>query len=116
MSEQEGDRLSLEELARRLEALRLENEKMRSENAELRGEVRSKFEGLMSRRAFLGKAGASAVGAVTAGTLPNQRAAEAAQPADLKRFCYPATMSLTACASSTKGGGPDFGSFDKLTF
>ena len=86
MSEQEGERLSLEELVRRLEALRRENEQMRSENAELRGEVRSKFEGPMSRRAFLGKAGAAAVGAVTAGTLLNQRAAEAAQPADLKRF------------------------------
>ena len=29
---------------------------------------------------------------------------------------YPATMSLTACASSTKGGSLDFGSFDKFTF
>ena len=86
MSEQEGDGLSVEELARRLEALRLENEKMRSENAELRGEARSKFEGLMSRRAFLGKAGAAAVGAMTAGTLLHQRAAQAARPADLKRF------------------------------
>src|SRR5215217_6120501 len=86
MSEQEGERLSLEELVRWLEALRRENEQMRSENAELRGEVRSKFEGPMSRRAFLGKAGAATVGALTAGTLLNQRAAEAAQPADLKRF------------------------------
>jgi GH25 family lysozyme M1 (1,4-beta-N-acetylmuramidase) len=86
VSKQEGDRPSLEELARRLEALRRENEQMRSENAELRGEVSSKFEGRMSRRAFLGKAGVAAVGAVTAGTLLNQRAAEAAQPADLERF------------------------------
>jgi len=86
VSEQEGDRLSLEELAQRLKALGRENEQMRSENAQLRGEVRSKFEGRMSRRAFLGKAGAAAVGVVTAGTLLNQREAEAAQPADLKRF------------------------------
>jgi GH25 family lysozyme M1 (1,4-beta-N-acetylmuramidase) len=61
MSEQERDRLSLEELAQR-------------------------SEGRMSRRAFLGKAGAAAVGAVAAGTLLDQRAAEAAQAADLERF------------------------------
>jgi len=98
MSEQKGGRLSLEELARRLEALRRENEQMRSENAELRGEasagsdrrrgkeIASGFEGRMSRRAFLGKAGAAAVGAVAAGTLLDQREAEAAQAADLRRF------------------------------
>jgi GH25 family lysozyme M1 (1,4-beta-N-acetylmuramidase) len=98
MSEREGDRLSLERLAQRLEALRRENEQMRSENAELRGElsagsdrmwgkeVVSKFESPMSRRAFLGKAGAAAVGAMAAGTLLHQREAEAAQAADLQRF------------------------------
>jgi GH25 family lysozyme M1 (1,4-beta-N-acetylmuramidase) len=113
MSEQDGDRLSLEGLAQRLEALGRENEQMRSENAELRGEVSalrgsetrrgevpaprgsdrrrekevaSEFEGRVSRRAFLSKAGAAAVGAVAAGTLLNQREAEAAQPADLERF------------------------------
>jgi GH25 family lysozyme M1 (1,4-beta-N-acetylmuramidase) len=98
MSEQNGDRLSLEEMARRIEALRRENEQMRSENAELRGEVStdsdrgqgkevaSEFEGRISRRAFLGKAGAAAVGAVAAGTLLDQRQAEAAQAADLRRF------------------------------
>ena len=113
MSEHEGDRLSLEGLAQRLEALGRENEQMRSENAELRGEVSalrgsktrrgegpalrgsdrrrdkevaSEFEGRMSRRAFLSKAGAAAVGAVAAGTLLNQREAEAAQAADLERF------------------------------
>jgi GH25 family lysozyme M1 (1,4-beta-N-acetylmuramidase) len=75
MSEQEGDRLSLEGLARRLEAPRRENE-----------QVRSEFEGRMSRRAFLGKAGAAAVGAVAAGTLLDRREAEAAQAADLERF------------------------------
>jgi GH25 family lysozyme M1 (1,4-beta-N-acetylmuramidase) len=86
VSEQEGDRLSLEELAQRLKALGRENEQMRSENAGLRGEVRSEYEGRMSRRAFLGKAGVAAAGAMTAGTLLHQRAAEAAPPADLKRF------------------------------
>jgi GH25 family lysozyme M1 (1,4-beta-N-acetylmuramidase) len=98
MSEQKGDRLSLEELARRLETLRRENEQMRSENAELRGEVStrpdrrqgqevaSELEGRMSRRTFLGKAGAAAVGAMAAGTLLNQHEAEAAQAADLERF------------------------------
>ena len=40
----------------------------------------------MSRRAFLSKAGAAAVGAVAAGTLLDQREAEAAQAADLERF------------------------------
>ncbi|HEY6580050.1 MAG TPA: GH25 family lysozyme [Rubrobacter sp.] len=40
----------------------------------------------MSRWAFLSKAGAAAVGAVAAGTLLNQREAEAAQAADLERF------------------------------
>ena len=86
MSEQEGDRLSLEGLAQRLEALARENEQMRSENVELRGEVGSKFEGPMSRRAFLSKAGAAVVASVAAGTLLNQREAEAAQAADLERF------------------------------
>jgi GH25 family lysozyme M1 (1,4-beta-N-acetylmuramidase) len=113
MSEQDGDRLSLEGLAQRLEALGRENEQMRSENAKLRGEasalrgsrtrrdedpalrgsdrkwdkeVASEFEGRMSRRAFLSKAGAAAVGAVAAGTLLNQREAEATQAADLERF------------------------------
>jgi GH25 family lysozyme M1 (1,4-beta-N-acetylmuramidase) len=75
MSEQEGDRLSLEGLAQRLEALRRENEQRRSE-----------FEGRMSRRAFLSRAGVAAVGAVAAGTLLDRREAKAAQAADLERF------------------------------
>jgi GH25 family lysozyme M1 (1,4-beta-N-acetylmuramidase) len=113
MSEQEGDRLSLELLAQRLEALGRENEQMRSENAELRGEVSalrdsrthrgviaalrgsdrrrdkeiaSEFEGRVSRGEFLGKAGAAAVGAVAAGTILSQREAEAAPAVDLERF------------------------------
>jgi GH25 family lysozyme M1 (1,4-beta-N-acetylmuramidase) len=113
VGEQGGDGLSLEGLTRRLRALRCEYEQMRSENAELRGElstprssgtrlgevlalrgsdgrwdkeVASESEGRMSRRAFLTKAGAAAVGAVAAGTLLNRREAEAAQAADLKRF------------------------------
>ena len=113
MSEHEGDRLSLEGLAQRLEALRRENEQMRSENAELRGEVSalrgsgtrrgevpalrgsdrrrdkevaSEFEGRMSRRALLGKAGAAVVASVAAGMLLDQREAEATQTAELERF------------------------------
>jgi GH25 family lysozyme M1 (1,4-beta-N-acetylmuramidase) len=109
MSEQEGDRLILEVLAQRLEALRRDNERMRSKNAELRGEESAlrgsrsrrgegpglkasdrrrdqEFEGRLSRRAFLGKAGAAAVGVMAAGTLLHQREAEAAQAADLERF------------------------------
>ena len=49
-------------------------------------EYPSEFEGGMSRRAFLGKAGAAAVGAVVAGTMLDQREAEAAQATDLERF------------------------------
>jgi GH25 family lysozyme M1 (1,4-beta-N-acetylmuramidase) len=67
MSEQEGDRL-------------------RGSDRRRDKEVASEFEGRMSRRAFLSKAGAAAVGAVAAGTLLNQRQAEAAQAADLERF------------------------------
>jgi GH25 family lysozyme M1 (1,4-beta-N-acetylmuramidase) len=114
MSGQEGDRQSLEGLAQRLEALGRKNEQMCSENAELRDEVSalrgsgtrrgevpalrgsdrrqdkevaSEFERRVSRRAFLSKAGAAAVAALAAGTLLNQREAQAAQQAaDLKRF------------------------------
>ena len=84
---------SLEALARRLKELERENAELRGEVSALRGsdrrrdkEVASEFEGRVSRRAFLGKAGAAAVGAVVAGTLLDQRAAEAAQAADLERF------------------------------
>jgi hypothetical protein len=104
MSEQEHNGLSLEGLAQRLEALERENEQMRSENAELRDEVAglrgsgtrpsevpalsgsdrrrdkeaaSEFDGQVSRRSLLSKAGAAAVAAVAAGTLLNQRQAKA---------------------------------------
>jgi GH25 family lysozyme M1 (1,4-beta-N-acetylmuramidase) len=98
MSKQEGDSPGLEGLAQRLEALRRENEQMRSENFPLRGElsagsdrrqgkeVAPRSEGRLSRRAFLSRAGAVAVGAVTAGTLLDQRETEAAPAADLERF------------------------------
>jgi GH25 family lysozyme M1 (1,4-beta-N-acetylmuramidase) len=114
MSAQEGDKLNLEGLAQRLEALGRKNEQICSENAELRDEVSalrgsgtrrgevpalrgsdrrqdkevaSEFERRVSRRAFLSKAGAAAVAALAAGTLLNQREAQAAQQAaDLKRF------------------------------
>jgi GH25 family lysozyme M1 (1,4-beta-N-acetylmuramidase) len=86
MSEREGDGLSPEELARRLEAPGRENEQMRSENAGPRGGAGSKFGGHISRRVFLGGAGAAAVSALAGGTLLDQHAALAAQAADLKRF------------------------------
>lgn len=89
---------TLEGLARRMEALteRLgglehENERMRSENASLRSKVSAlrgsdeygvteesaAFDGWMSRRALLGKAGAAAVAAMAAGTLVSPREAKA---------------------------------------
>jgi hypothetical protein len=88
MDEQENG-LTLQSLAHRLEALERENALMRSENAELRDEVaalsgseRSQavepaFEGRVSRRALLSKAGAATVAAVAAGTLLYPREAEA---------------------------------------
>src|SRR5215213_5221186 len=100
----EDNGLTLEGLAQRLETLERENERMRSENAELRhevtalrgsatrrsevpalrgshtsrdGESASEFEGRVSRRALLSKAGAAAVVAVAAGTLTYPREAKA---------------------------------------
>jgi hypothetical protein len=97
--------LTLQGLAKRLETLERENERMRSENAELRQEVSvlrgsgtrrdevlalrdsdehrdqeepvSEFEGRVSRRSLLSKAGAAAVAAVAAGALVNPREAKA---------------------------------------
>jgi hypothetical protein len=96
--------LTLQGLAQRLEALERENGRMRSENAELRDEVAvlkssgtrrdgpaetrsliphregqrgSGYEGLVSRRALLGKAGAAAVAAMAAGMLVYPREAKA---------------------------------------
>ena len=86
MSERKGDGLSLEELASRLEASGRYNEQVRPENAGPRGRAGSKFGGRISRRVFLGGAGAAAVSALAAGTLLDQHAALAAQAADLKRF------------------------------
>ena len=85
----EDNGLTLQSLAHRLEALERENERMRSKNAELRDEVASlngsktsqavepAFEGRVSRRALLSKAGAAAVAAVAVGTLLNPREAKA---------------------------------------
>lgn len=98
--------LTLEGLAKRLEALERENERMHSENAGLRDklaaleetqtrrgestrlqrsqpshradmEPASGLEGMVSRRSLLSKAGAAAVAAVAAGTLMNPREAKA---------------------------------------
>jgi hypothetical protein len=99
------NRLTLEGLAQRLETLERENERIRSENAdlhskvarlegsgtlqsevaELRGSnrhhdreaVAAAFEGQVSRRSLLSKAGAAAVAAVAAGTLLDPREAKA---------------------------------------
>jgi hypothetical protein len=94
----EDNGLSLQGLAQRLETLERENERMRSEseqmrseNTELRREVSalrgsdthrdgepvSEFEGQVSRRALLSKAGAAAVAAMAAGTLLGTRQAKA---------------------------------------
>lgn len=86
MGEREGDGLGPEGLAGRLGAPGRENEQMLSENAGPRGRAGSRFGGHISRRAFLGGAGAAAVGALASGTLLDQHAALAAQAADLKRF------------------------------
>ena len=104
----ENNELTLEGLAHRLEALERENERMRSENAELRDEVSvlrdsrtprevqaekrgsnrsphkeaaSGFDGQVSRRGLLSKAGVAAAGLVVAGALTQRdiREAKAAQ-------------------------------------
>lgn len=101
--------LTLQSLAHRLEALERENERMCSENVELRDEVAQlrgsgtsrdevavmsgsqtsqavepapAFEGRVSRRSLLSKAGAAAVAAVAAGTLLSPREAKATHYAD----------------------------------
>jgi hypothetical protein len=81
----EGNGLTLEGLALRLETLERENAALRDQMAELRGSetprdgdtTASVFEGQVSRRALLSKAGAGAVAAVAAGTLLNTREAQA---------------------------------------
>jgi hypothetical protein len=81
----EGNGLTLEGLALRLETLERENAALRGQMAELRGSetprdgdtTASVFEGQVSRRALLSKAGAGAVAAVAAGTLLNTREAQA---------------------------------------
>ena len=100
----EDNGLSLEGLAQRLEALERENERISSDNAELRqvvselsgsgarreevpalrdsdtqrsGESALAFDGQVSRRSLLSKAGAAAVAAVAAGTLMYPRQAKA---------------------------------------
>lgn len=103
-TEEENNGLSLEAIAKRLEALERENERIRSENAELQhkvatmegsstepaelpaprdsdtgrdGESVLELDGKVSRRAMLTKAAAAAVAAVGAGTLLNARQAKA---------------------------------------
>src|SRR5829696_3108580 len=87
----EDNGLTLQGLAHRLEAVERENERMRSENDALRSKVAtlegsgtrrdaeaaSEFEGQVSRRSLLSKAGAAAVAAVAAGTLLSPRQARA---------------------------------------
>jgi hypothetical protein len=100
MGAQEDNRLTLEGLAQRLEALERENERMRSENNALQSKVAtlegsgkpstedgeppasewSGSDGQVSRKWLLSKAGAAAVGTVAAGALMlrDTRQAEAA--------------------------------------
>ncbi len=96
----EGNGLSLEGLAQRLETLERENAELRNEVTALRGsdttrrdgpaETRSliprqekprgsEYEGRVSRRSLLSKAGAAAVAAMAAGTLMYPREAKAAE-------------------------------------
>src|SRR5215213_6951017 len=100
MSERGDTGLTLMGLAHRLEALERENAQLRSEVSALRGSAThrdelvtlggsetprggevpasERFAGrVVSRRSLLGKAGAAALGAVAAGTLLNQREAQA---------------------------------------
>ena len=96
MAEQKDNALTLEGLAQKLNAQTLRLEALERENAELRSKVatledsrgsdtrRSEeaasalaFDGQVSRRSLLSKAGAAAVAAVAAGTLLNQREAKA---------------------------------------
>jgi hypothetical protein len=94
MSEQEGNGLSLEGLAHRLEALERENTELRSKVATLEGSdtrrdgeapASEEFAGrVVSRRALLSKAGATALGAVAAGALLLRDTRDAtAQPDDI---------------------------------
>jgi hypothetical protein len=97
MSERDAGGLTLEALAQRLETLERENTELRSKVATLEGsgtrrnepaettslvprcneERVARFEGPVSRRALLSKAGAAAVAAVAAGTLLYPRQAKA---------------------------------------
>ena len=82
----EDNGLSLEGLAQRLEALERENTELRNEVSALRGsdthqseegKAAPEFEGQVSRRTLLSKAGAAAVAAMAAGTLMYPRQAKA---------------------------------------
>jgi hypothetical protein len=79
--------LTLQSLANRLETLERENAALRDEVAALSGSETSRavepvFEGRVSRRALLSKAGAAAVAAMAAGTLLNPREARADHSTD----------------------------------
>lgn len=84
MGTQEHTGLTLQGLARRLEALERENAELRSKVATLEGsepgrieEAASETGGVVSRRALLSRAGAAAVAAVAAGTILDTREAKA---------------------------------------
>ena len=101
MGEQENSWLTLQGLADRLEALERENAKLRDEVAALNGSeidqaVKPAFEGRVSRRALLSKAGAAAVAAMAAGTLLNPREAKASDLGDGNRVDYHATHAVAA--------------------
>ncbi len=135
----EGNGLSLEGLAQRLEALERENTELRSKVASLEGsgthrdelaekrgsntrrsgEAALEFEGQVSRRSLLSKAGAAAVAAVAAGTLmyPRQARADHFGPGINVDFVWAhrdgagevAILGQAPAGTAVKGEGGDYG-------
>src|SRR5215217_4970941 len=128
MGQEEDNELTLEGLAQKLETQAQRLESLERENAELRDEVStlrssgtrrdevlalrgsdehrdqeepvSEFEGQVSRRALLSKAGAAAVAAMAAGTLLNPREAKALHFGDDITSNYITTHKLKALADN----------------
>src|SRR5918995_1989458 len=109
MDAQKNVTTSLEDLARRLEALELENAELRGKVAALEGSAASRQEvkatrgsepsedleeSRISRRRLLGKAGAAAAGLVVAGALTQR---------DLREAQADAPKTFTSTSASTPG-------------
>jgi hypothetical protein len=116
----EGLALRLETQAQKLETLERENEKMRSENDALQSKVAtlegsgtrrdreaaSEFEGRVSRRALLSKAGAAAVAAVAAGVFLHPRPAKAGVDVFDSIWCADLIADTGGVNSLNRGSGP----------